>query len=278
MIEKRGYLNLVRQLDESHPTVSAIGPLICFTVVFTLLILLRLVSIFGAVTARCVETDEFWYSSTGGNWPLVGSFFLVMFLLFAWNVLIGIDDWRRSKGTRVMVVVNTIGIAAILFFFSSVHDSASFAHNLRAGIYDGFKFRPFVIEPRGLESQCVTMRRFSGRWRVIDRQVGYYGFDVPAQWIELKPWGYVYAQDASWSQVRTHWWRPPHQSRYSDDRRWRDGYIFDAYWDFDLEEDILTLTSSDEWFEHDWQRSTISLQREPVADKQMMPNPHAAHR
>ena len=278
MIEKRGYLDLVRQFDENHPTVSAIAPLICFAAAFTVLILLRVVSIFGVVTAYCVETDEFWYTSTGGNWPLVGSSILVLFLLFVWNILIGFDDWKRSRGTRIVVVANTIGIAAMLYFFTAVHDSATFAHNSRGGLYDNIKFRPFLISPRRTESECATMRRFAGRWWVIDRQVGHYGFDIPAQWIELKPWGYVYAQDASWSQPYTDWWRAPHQSRYSEDKRWRDGYLFDAPWDFDLQGDTLILTSPPEWFEFEWQRSTVTLQRGPLPDKPVLPNPHAASR
>lgn len=277
MIEKRGYLSLARQLDESHPTVSTIAPLICFAVAFTLLILLRLVSIFGAVT-RCVETDEFWYTSTGGNWPLVGSFILVIFLLFVWNLVIGLDDWNRSKGTRVMVIVNAIGIAAMLYFFTAVHDSATFAHNSRTGLYDSIKFRPFIISPRRMESECVTMRRFAGRWRVVDRQIGYYGFDIPSEWIELKPWGYVYAQDASWSQPYTDWWRPPYPWRHSDDDRWRNGALFGAPWDFDPQGDTLILESPSDWFEFEWQRSKVTLKREPLSDRPVFPNPHAASR
>lgn len=276
MIEKRGYLNLARQFDESHPTVSAIAPLICFAVAFTLLILLRLVSIFGAVTARCVETDEFWYTSTGGNWPLVGSSILVLFLLFVWNVLIALDDWKQSKGTKVMVIVNAIGIAAMLYYFSAVHDSATFTHNSRAGLYDSIEFRTFIIWGRQTESECVTMRRFAGRWRVIDREVGYYGFNIPSKWIELKPWGYVYAQDASWAKPYAQRWHPPHQQRNSDDQRWRGGYLFHAPWDFGLQGDTLVLSSPD--YFNEWERSTIVLQREATPELDVFPNPHAARR
>lgn len=163
-------------------------------------------------------------------------------------------------------------------FFTAVHDSATFAHHSRAGLYDDIKFRPFIVSPRRTESECATMRRFAGRWRVIDRQVGSYGFDIPAQWIELKPWGYVYAQDASWSQPYTDWWRAPYQSRYSEDKRWRNGDLFDAPWDFELQGDILILTSPPEWFEFEWQRSTVTLHREPLPDKPVFPNRHAANR
>ena len=276
MIEKRGYLSLSRHIDESHPTVSAIAPLICFAVAFTLLILLRLVTIFGAVTARCVETDEFWYTSTGGNWPLVGSFILVLFLLFVWNLLIGLDDWSCSKGTRVMVVVNAIGIAAMLYFFTAVHDSATFAHNSRAGLYDSIEFRPFIIRTRRTESECVTMQRFSGRWRVVDRQIGYYGFNIPSEWIELKPWGYVYVQDASRGHPYAQRWHPPYQQRNSDDQAWRDGYLLGAPWDFSLQDNTLVLSSP--IYFNEWERSTIRLKRDATRALQVIPNPHAVKR
>jgi hypothetical protein len=278
VIVKRGYLDLARQFDESHPTVSAIAPLICFVATFTVLILLRLIGIFGAVSAFCVETDQFWYTSTGGNWPLVGSSFLVVFLLFVWNLLIGFDDWCHSRAARILVVVNSIGIAAMLYSFTAVHNSATFSYNARAGLYENVKFQPFPISPRNSESECATMRRFAGRWQVVDRQVGYYGFNIPAQWIELKPWGYLYAQDASWSRPYAEKWRAPYQIRYSADKRWRDGDLFGAPWDFDLQGDTLILTSPQDWFEYERQRSTVILKREPLPDKPVFPNIHAVAR
>ena len=162
--------------------------------------------------------------------------------------------------------------------FLSVHDSAVFAYNSRAGLYDNINFRPFIIMPRSTESTCATMRRFAGRWRVIDRKVGYYGFDIPAQWIELKPWGYVYAQDASWSLPYAETWRPPFRSRFSDDKIWRDGELFYAPWDFDLEGDTLVLTSPESWLKYDWQRSKVTLRREPRPDRPFFPNPPTSMR
>ena len=122
------------------------------------------------------------------------------------------------------------------------------------------------------------MQRFAGRWRVVDRKIGHYGFDIPARWIELKPWGSVYAQDTSWSQPYTDSWRPPYQLRSSDDKRWQDGYLFNAPWDFDLLGETLILTSPEEWFEFEWQRSTVTLQRDPLPDRPVFPNPHAVRR
>jgi len=276
VIDRRAYLGLDRQFDEGHPTVSAIAPLICFCIAFTILVLLRLITIFGAVTARCVETDEFWYSSTGGNWPLAGSFILVLVLLFLWNLFIGIDDWRRSRGTRIMVVVNAIGIAAMLYLFTAVHDSATFAHNLRAGIYDNIRFRPTLISPMRTETECATMRRLEGRWRVVERKVGHYGFNIPAEWIELKSWGHViYAQDAEWLEPYVSWGRPPIQYHYYDDKRWRDGTLFGAPWEFDLQGDTLTLETP-EWFEHERERSRVVLEREAIPDKPVFASPFAA--
>jgi hypothetical protein len=270
--------NLIRQFDESLPTVSALAPLACFAVAYTILILLRLVTIFAALNAKCVETDEFWYSSSGGNWPLVGSFFLVLFLLLVWNILIAFDSWKASKGSKVMIVANSIGIVAMIYIFAAVHEAATLAQNSRTGLYTSFKMRPSILPWVGAEDECVTMRRFSGRWKIIDRQIGYYGINIPGQWIELKPWGYAYAQDASWSQPYAVRWRPPYKSGFPDDKLWHEGILFDAPWDFDLQGDTLTLTLPDKWFALEWQKSTITLRREPLPDKPVFANPHAIRR
>jgi len=262
--KKRGYLDLDRLIDESHPTVSAIAPLICFASTFTIIVLFRFVVNFGALSARCVEIDQFWYTAATGNWPLVASFFIVLFLLFVWNVLIAFDDWRRSKGTKVMIIVNALAISIALFTFSSLHDSAYFQYHARNGYYEDIKFTSFLVTPRWTEDECTTMQRFAGRWRVIDREIGYYGFDIPALWIELKPWGELLAADATWQTPYEGGWQPPNQSRYSDDKRWRDGYIyadqFGAPWDFELLGDTLILTSSDSF--NEWEKSKVTLQRD----------------
>ena len=239
-------------------------------------VLLRLVTFFGAITAWCVETDEFWYTSTGGNWPLVGTAFLVLFLLFVWNALIGFNDWRRSRGTKVMVFVDTIAIAAVFFVFGGIHDSANRFHNARAGLYDSIEFR-ISFYAWGSVDDCVNARRFAGRWQVVDRQVGYYGFDVPAEWIELKPWGYVYAQGASWSTLHADTWRPPFLDRYARAGDYFPGRLFGTYWHFDLDGDTLTLTTPSEWFELDMQRSTVVLRRVSDSETEVYPNPHAAY-
>ena len=277
MIEKRAYSRLLPQFDEGHPTVSSIAPLIVFASTILVAVLLRLITFFGAITAWCIETDEFWYTSTGGNWPLIGAAFLVLFLLFVWNALIGFNDWRRSRGTKVMVVVNTLAIAAVFFVFGAIHDSANRFYNTRAGIYDPIDFQPFRIYKSTGEDECVNAHRYSGRWEVVDRHIGHYGFDIHADWIELNAWGYLYAQDASWSPVYADVWRPPYQSRFGWSDEWEPGYLFDAYWDFHLEGDTLTLTTPDRWFELEMQRSTITLRRVPSPDLPAYPNPHAAY-
>lgn len=248
--------------------MSAVAPLICFATTFTLLILFRSVSIFGAVAARCVENDQYWYTSTGGDWPLVSSFFLAFFLLFAWNILIAFDDWNRSKGTKVMIVVNTLAISISMYTFISLHDNAYFQYHNRNGYYQGIIFQPFEFPfpSRRTEDECVTYQRFSGRWRVVDREIGHYGFNVASLWIELHPWGKLHAADTTWQVPYEGGWYPPYQSRYADDKRWRDGYIytdtFSAPWDFDLQGDVLILTSPPEYF-REWERSRITLEREP---------------
>lgn len=277
MIEKRAYSRLLPQFDEGHPTVSSIAPLIVFASTILVAVLLRLITFFGAVTAWCVETDEFWYTSTGGNWPLIGTTFLVLFLLLVWNGLIGFNDWRRSRGTRVMVVVNTIAIAAVFFVFDGIQDSANRSYNTRAGLYDSIEFSNSVVHSWAPIDECVTARRFSGRWQVVDREIGYYGFDIPAEWIELKPWGYVYAQNSAWSAPYAERWRPPFPDRYLRAGEWFPGHLFGAYWHFDLDGDTLTLTTPSQWFELEMQRSTITLQRIPETDLPAFPNPHSAY-
>ncbi len=213
MTDKRAYARLLQHFDGERSTHSAIAPLICFAFVFVVVVLLRLITIFGAVTARCVEPDQFWYTSTGGNWPLIGTFFLVLFLLFVWNAFIGFDDWRRSRGTKIMVVVNAIAIASVFFVFNGIHDSATRMLHKRMGLFDNINFRPpgILVGSQHTEDACVTAHRFAGRWRVVEREVGHYGFDIPAEWIEIKPWGYVYGQDASWSETYAGRWLPPNK-------------------------------------------------------------------
>lgn len=265
------------QTERAHQTLSALAPLLCFVFVLTLAILFRIVISFGALTAWCVETDEFWYSASGGNWPLVGSFFLVLFMLFVWNAIVGFNEWRRSLGTRIMVIANGLGIAAMFLVFGSIHDSATHLSNKRGGLYDNILFRSALVHiPYASESVCVTARRFEGRWQVIDRDVGIYGFDIPAQWIELKRWGYAYAQDASWSAVYAGRWRPPQQWHADENDRWFGGFVFNAPWDFELRGDILVLTTP-EYFELELQRSRITLQRIPIPEEPAYPNPHAAY-
>jgi hypothetical protein len=274
VLEKRAYLTLLRRFDGSHASVPAIASLVCFAAVLTVLILFRLITLFSIAGTWCVETDEFWYTSAGGNWPLAGSLILVLFLMFVWNVFIGIADWQRSRASRVLIVANAVAIAANLYVFTAIHDSATIAYDARAGLYANIASNRLHFPRARDERACVTARRFVGRWRVIDRQVGYRGFDIPAEWIELHSWGELYAQEASWSPPYTDLWRPPYRHIDAEDGRWRDGTVFDAPWDFDLQGDILTLTTPPEWFEV-WERSRVTLQRQPLAERHVFPNPYA---
>jgi len=188
----------------------------------------------------------------------------VFFLLLAWSVLIGFDDWRRSKGTKVMVVVNTLAIAATLYAFVPLHEQASFDYHERNGHFEGFKVRQNMFWSWRREDQCQTMQRFAGRWRVIEREIGHYQFNISSPRIDLKPWGVVVASGANWQSVYEGRWRPPDRPEHSDDRLWRGGDIDDrnisAPWDFELRTDLLILTTP-EYF-NEWERSRITLQRD----------------
>lgn len=251
---------------DDHPTVSAIAPLMCFAVTLTVVLLLRISNILGGTTARCVENDQFWYTATRGSWPLIAAFVLVLFLLFAWNAVIGFADWSQSTGTRVVVVANAVAILAALYVFIPLHDNASFQYHLRNGYYEGIKFRPFPISVT-TENACKTMRRFAGRWRVVDRKIGHYGFDVPELWIELLRWGEVRGADSTWQTPYAGEWRPPFRWRHSDTLDWRYGSIygdtFGGPWDFELRGDTLILTTPTDF--NEWEKSTIWLRREHAA-------------
>lgn len=246
-----------------HPTISAIVPIVCFVSTFTVLVLFRLVSIFGGMTAHCVGTDQFWYLSASRDWPLVAAFFLVFFLLLVWSVVIAIGYWRHSAGTRIMIVVNIFAVSICLYTFKPLHESAYFEYHKRNGYYEGIKFNPFLIQPIFTEDQCTTYRRFAGRWRVVEREIGYYELDLPYSWIDLHSWGDVRAPNIAGQREHEGTWIAPYQDRYSEDRRWRYGYIWigdnSAPWNFDLRGNRLILTSPDDFNERE--RSTLILER-----------------
>jgi hypothetical protein len=267
---RRRFQHLYRPSDEGHPTVSAIAPLVCFVLTLSLALLFRTINIYGATAARCVENDQFWYSALKGNWPLAGSLVLTLFLLFCWNLVIAFDDWKRSIGSRVVIVVNAVAIAAMLVTFIPLHGAAKFQFNKRQGSYDGIRFYAALSLSGRVEDTCATLQRFAGRWRVVERDIGHFGFDVAARWIELTPWGDVIASDASWQRNYIGYWQPPYKWENPDDLVWRNGHIdawnyFSGFWDFDLQGDRLTLTTPEDFLP--WYRSRIVLQRDHLQNK-----------
>ncbi|MEO1247385.1 MAG: hypothetical protein AAFX56_16990 [Pseudomonadota bacterium] len=263
--QKRAYLDLGRRFDNSQASLSATGPLICFVLILAFVLLFRLITILHGVAARCVENDEFWYTAVNGNWPLFGSLFLVFFLLFAWNALLAVDNWKRSTGTKVVLIANAIALATTLYVFVPLHDRAYYEYHARNGYYSDIRFGLPWRQARSVisENPCTTMKRFAGRWQVVDRYVGRWGFDIPAVRIELTPWGTFTAYDYPASDTFSGNWRPPHRWRYAEDQRWHDGRIFaehfDARWDFDLQQETLILTTPEQFSEVE--RSTVVLQR-----------------
>ena len=267
MNAKRAYLNLQRQFDKEHSPLSTAGPWFCFVLLLFLALLFRLSTIVHGAFARCVENDEFWYAAANGNWPLFGSLFFVLFLVFVWNALLAADSWRHSAGNKVVLVVNAVAILSLLYVLVPLHDRASYQYHARAGYYEDIRFKlpHWYATAYTSEKPCVTMERFAGRWQVIDRKLGTRGFDIPAAWIELKPWGRFTTTD----ELRVHRyegrWSPPYRPRYRDSRRLREGWIEigGSYtsWDFDLQQDTLTLTTTPEHPLLERERSTIVLQR-----------------
>lgn len=245
------------------------APLACFTAALTLLVLFRLVVSFAAVTAHCVDSGDFWYSTAAREWPLVGSFLLALLLLFVWNVLIGFDDWRRSAGTRVMVFVNAIAIASMLLVFPALQESAEVGYGQRSGMFDDYRYKKLFFYRS--ESRCVTLRRFSGRWRVVDREIGEPWLDVPGDWVELKYWGYAYARYPGERAPTAQYWYPPRQE--PGDSRWQYGELFGVPWNFEIHGDLLLLTSPPDYFEHEFRPSTVVLQREPAPERTLLATP-----
>ncbi|MEM8816862.1 MAG: hypothetical protein AAGE85_13635 [Pseudomonadota bacterium] len=265
MTQNRAYLELDRQFDKSHATLSATGPLICFVLILAFVLLFRLITILHGVAARCVENDEFWFTAVDGSWPLFGSLFLVFFLLFAWNVLLAVDNWKRSIGTKVVLIANAIALATTLYVFVPLHERAYYEYHARNGYYSDIRFGLPWRQAQSVisEAPCTTMKRLAGHWQVMDRQVGLLGFDIPADWIDLKPWGTFAASDNPRTGTFSGNWRPPHRWRYAEDQRWQEGRIFaehfDGHWNFDLQQKTLILTTPEYFSEPE--RSTVVLRR-----------------
>jgi len=264
--KKRAYLNLQQLFDEEHSTFSTAGPWFCFFLLLFFALLFRLSTIIHGAFARCVENDEFWYTPINGHWPLYASLFLVLFLLFVWNALLAIDGWRRSTGNKVLLVANTVAILSMLYVFVPLHDRAHYQFHLRQGYYEDIRFKMprWAAITFTSENPCVTMERFAGRWRIVDRKLGTRGFDIPVAWIELTTWGRVTTTNAPGLGGYEGRWSPPYRRRYEESRRWRGGWIdidgSDGPWDFDLQQDTLTLTTTPEYFP-ERERSTIVMQR-----------------
>jgi hypothetical protein len=231
--------------------VSALAPLICFVSILALVVLLRIVTVYGALVPRCVETDQFWYSSPGMNWPLFGSFFLAFFLLLAWSIILAITQRGSSLGTRIMHGVNILAACISIWTFVGLHKEASYLYHERKGYFDGILVKPYYGWPfrHRYPDRCEIARRIAGRWRVVERDFGSHRFDLPKLWLELDEHFNAKAADTTWQDPYIGTWHPPDLFWDGPDPPWRDGRIsvgpYDMYWDFELVGDQLKLTSSD---------------------------------
>ncbi len=249
-----------------QPSASAVAPLLCLISILTLLLLFHFVGIFGVLTASCIGVDQIWYTTQHGNRPSAGAFLFVFYLLFVWNVTLAIADWKKSKGTQAVIALNGLAILTAFYVFDSMYSYASFQHDKRKNSYNDMYVEYVPFWQRYSENRCTTYRRFSGRWRVINRKLGHYGLDVPSLWIDLKPWGDVTGADNTWQIPLQGKWRPPYQNNYDEDKTWRNGVIWAGdkrgYWNFDLQGNILVLTSPRSL--NEWEKSRVTLQRETV--------------
>ncbi len=245
--------------------MSAAGPWFCFFLLLFVALLFRLSTIIHGAFSRCVDNDEFWYTAANGQWPLYASLFLVLFLLFMWNTLLAVDGWRHSTSNKVLLVANAVAILSLLYVFVPLHDRAYYQYHAREGYYDDIRFKMprWYAMSFTSENPCVTMERFAGRWQIVDRTLGTRGFDIPVAWIELTPWGQFTTIDEPGFGDYEGRWLPPYRPRYGNSLRWRHGWIDvdGSYgpWDFDLQQNTLTLTTPEDFPERE--RSTIVLQR-----------------
>lgn len=251
MRSKRRFLQLDSELANWHPTVSAMAPLVCFVSIWTLVVLLRIITVYGAIVPRCVETDQFWYSSPGLNWPLFGTFFFAFFLLLTWSIVLAISQRRGGPGTRIMHGVNIIAACIAIWTFVGLHKEASYLYHERNGYFDGIIVKPsgWLIRRHSYPDRCELARRIAGRWRVVESEVGTRGFDLPKIWLELDEHFNAKAADTTWQQPYVGTWSPPNLFWQSTDQPWRDGRIsvgpYFMYWDFELVGNRLRLTSAD---------------------------------
>ena len=243
-------------------SVSSFASLVGLIVVLIVLLLFWIATLWGAVS-RCLPFYEHWHSSVSGNWPLFASFALVFFLLLIWIAFLWSDSSRAQKSARVVLGLSFIAVIVAAGVLVPIHRQADIEHKTRQGYYADLIVEPPVSSSRRSENECATMRRFAGHWRIIDRELGTRGFDLPVERIELEPWGTYLAYRRGASEPLRGRWRPPNTPRAGESGRWRDAslYFDDVFpdWDFLPGDDTLVLETSD--YFRGPERSRIVLKR-----------------
>lgn len=239
------------------------APHLCLVVILTVAILLRTSFILWGAGVRCAGADQFWFVPYNSNWPLGGVFFLILFLLFAWNSCLAFSvDWHE-KGNRFVVILNGLAILALMSVSLWAHNTATISYQLRTNTYEGWQVAKPLFGYRRID-QCITALPYVGRWTVLSKSIPPRGNPFPMQWIEFRDSLTFIAADNNWKGEYEGRWDPPYRTLQGDtssegesEMWWDDG---DAFWIFDLTGNRLVLTTP-EWVY--WaERSTVVLRRE----------------
>ena len=264
--QRRHRFNTAAHGDETP--ILSFASLVGLIVVFVVLLLFWIAMVWGA-TSRCLPFYEHWHSSVSGNWPLFASFTLVFFLVLVWIAVLWSDSSPAQKSARFVLCLSFITVLIAAWVLVQIHRQADFEHKTRQGYYEGLIVKPPVWFFRRSESECATMRRFAGRWRVVDRELGTRGFDLPFELIELEPRGTYLAYRRGAREPLKGRWNPPYTPRVGESERWRDAWFrFDdgiSDWDFLPQDDTLVLETPD--YFRDRERSRIVLESMDVGER-----------
>ena len=246
--------------------------IVCFLLILFSTFLFRLSIIAWAVSARCVESDQFWFIPHEQHWPLAANFFFVFSLLLVWNISIFVSQFMERRVDVTLFVVNLIALVALLSMTGPVLDTSQIRHDIRTERYGAWN----VSQPLNWwwgEDECVLARDYVGNWTVVERDIPEYGAPFPVTAIELRQSLRFRASDSRWTPVVEGYWRPPNFSSHFDEDYRGVGEIYHSHgvslWKFELEGDRLTLTTPEfvDWY----LPSTVVLERVSGEDHRFFP-------
>lgn len=240
---------------------------ICFVLILSVTILMRISTSVWGVASRCVEADQFWFEPYKNDWPVGAAFFLIFFLLLVWNSSILLNHVVRKKREFFLTIVNFIALIALLLMSIPAFEASEIRYDEREATYGTWRMQN---QPRWpwRDDQCILAKNFVGHWRVIERDLGKSGVQFPSLWIDLRQSLTYRAADASWMEPYEGYWKPPSFSTRFVRQYPGTGEIGipgkRTSWLFQLDGDTLTLTTP-EWV--DWhQPAKVVLQRSVSAE------------